>query len=101
MEKSVFEQMMDGLNEAIEIASGKRPEADYRVHVPADVNVKDIRKRQRLSQRAFAERYGFSYARIRDWEQGRSPIDKPSRILLTIIDKEPETVDRVLQRDFR
>jgi putative transcriptional regulator len=99
MEKSVFEQMMDGLNEAIEIASGKRPEADCRVHIPANVSVKDIRKRQKLSQRAFADRYGFSYARIRDWEQGRSPIDKPSRLLLTIIDREPEIIERVLVQD--
>jgi putative transcriptional regulator len=91
--------MMEGLNEAVEIASGKMPEADYRVHVPASVDVRDIRKRQKLSQRAFADRYGFSYARIRDWEQGRSPVDKPSRLLLTIIDREPGVIERVLQQD--
>jgi transcriptional regulator with XRE-family HTH domain len=49
-----------------------------------------------LSQAAFAERYGFSIGRIRDWEQGRSNIDTPSRILLTVIDKEPDAIERAL-----
>lgn len=41
-------------------------------------------------------RVGFSIGRIRDWEQGRSAVDAPSRLLLTIIEKEPEAIERAL-----
>jgi putative transcriptional regulator len=47
-----------------------------------------------LSQTAFTTRYGFSTGRVRDWEQGRSNISAPSRILSTVIDKEPDAVER-------
>lgn len=49
-----------------------------------------------LSQRAFAERYGFSAAAVRDWEQGRRTPEKAARTLLMLIDREPEAVERVL-----
>lgn len=43
----------------------------------------------------FASRYGFSAGAVRDWEQGRQP-ERAARILLTIIDREPEFVNRVV-----
>ena len=41
------------------------------VHVPEVVDVKAIRQRLGLSQEAFALRFGFSPASVRDWEQHR------------------------------
>jgi putative transcriptional regulator len=96
MSKAAFDKIVAGLEDAISIAKGTADPADYRIHVPATVDVRAIRKRMRLSQERFAHRYGFSVGRIRDWEQGRSPIDPPSRVLLTIIDREPEAVERAL-----
>jgi putative transcriptional regulator len=68
----------------------------YRVHVPETVNVKRIRKRLGLSQEAFAATYGFALSAVRDWEQGRRQPDRSARILLKIIEKEPEAVTRAL-----
>ena len=49
-----------------------------------------------LSQAAFARRYGFSRRTVQDWEQCRRP-EGPTRLLLQIIDRAPEVVERILR----
>ncbi len=39
----------------------------------------------------------LTHGRVRDWEQGRSNIDAPSRILL-MFEKEPEAVQRAFSQ---
>lgn len=89
-------RILQGAREALALAKGEADVNDYRIHVPATVDVRAIRHKLGMSQPAFAARYGFSIGRIRDWEQGRSAIDTPSRILLTVIEKEPEAIERAL-----
>ncbi|WP_349963385.1 helix-turn-helix domain-containing protein [Rhizobium sp. ZPR3] len=89
-------RILQGAREALAFAKGEADAVDFAIHIPAEVDVKAIRQKLGLSQQAFATRYGFSVGRLRDWEQKRSSIDAPSRILLTVIDKEPEAVDRAL-----
>ncbi|ASY61430.1 MULTISPECIES: helix-turn-helix domain-containing protein [Sinorhizobium/Ensifer group] len=89
-------RILQGAREALAYAKGEAETAEYGVHIPAEVDVRAIRQKLGLSQKAFAARYGFSAGRVRDWEQGRSNIDAPSRILLTVIEKEPEAVERAL-----
>jgi putative transcriptional regulator len=62
------------------------------------VNVKRIRQRLGLSQEAFAQTYGFALSAVRDWEQGRRKPERSARILLRIVEKEPEAVTRALAR---
>jgi putative transcriptional regulator len=78
------------------IARGKADPATYRVHIPAKVDVAAIRKRTKLSQNAFAARFGITPATLKDWEQHRREPEGPARTLLLIIDKEPEAVSRAL-----
>lgn len=89
-------RILQGAREALAFASGEADPKEYVIHIPPQVDVRAIRQKTGLSQKAFAARYGFSFGRVRDWEQGRSNIDAPSRILLTIIEKEPEAVERAL-----
>lgn len=89
-------RILQGAREALALASGEAGAPAYGVHIPPQVDVRAIRRQTGLSQKEFAARYGFSFGRIRDWEQGRSPVDAPSRILLTIIRNEPEAVERAL-----
>jgi putative transcriptional regulator len=67
------------------------------VHVPADIDVKALRKKLKLSQAAFAARYGFGLSRLKDWEQGRSHPDSAIRAYLLVIEREPEAVQRALE----
>jgi hypothetical protein len=50
------------------------------------------------SQNQFAKNYGIALGTLRHWEQGRGEVPMFARILLTIIDKEPEAVMRALRR---
>lgn len=89
-------RILQGAREAMAYVKGEADLSSYGVHVPETVDVRAIRAKLGLSQADFAARYGFSIGRIRDWEQGRSPVDMPSRILLLVIANEPEAIDRAL-----
>ena len=91
-----FAGIMAGLNDAVGIAEGNADQSTYRLHVPAEIDVKAIRAREGLSQDAFAARYGFSPASIKQWEQKRRKPDPSARVLLTVIEREPEAVMRAL-----
>ena len=93
---SAFEKIAAGLEDAIGYAEGTADPDAFRLHIPASVDVKAIRKGLRLSQEAFAAKYGFTRSRIRDWEQNRSAPDMPSRLLLKVIENEPEAVERAV-----
>jgi putative transcriptional regulator len=61
-----------------------------------EIDVARIRKRLKLSQAKFAERFHLSAATIRDWEQKRRNPDRIAVNLLRIIEHAPETVERAL-----
>ena len=96
MSKRAFDKISAGLTEAVTISRGKAQPGTYRVHVPAELNVRAIRDKLGLSQEAFAARFGFPVGTVRDWEQGRRGPETSARVLLTVIDREPEAVQRAL-----
>lgn len=96
MSKRAFDKIMQGVEEARAYLEGTADKRRYRVHVPEKVNVKRIRQRLGLSQQAFAQTYGFAISAVRDWEQGRRQPERSARILLKIVEKEPEAVTRAL-----
>ncbi len=57
-----------------------------------------LRKRMKLSRQKFADRFGLDARAIQDWEQGRRVPDRAARVLLTVIDRDPEAVIRALTR---
>jgi putative transcriptional regulator len=58
------------------------------------VDVRALRRRLGMSQERFARSFDLSVGTVRDWEQGRSLPDGPARVLLRLIERDP---DRVLQ----
>lgn len=90
-------RLIEAAKEARAIIRGEAKPGTYRIHVPIEVNVKALRRKLRLSQDQFARRYGFTPARIRDWEQGRSKPDGAVRAYLIVIEREPEAVARALK----
>jgi putative transcriptional regulator len=94
--KKAFEKIKAGLDNALSIARGEADPATYRLHVPEVVDVKATRRALGLSQDAFAARFGFTVAAVREWEQGRRQPERSARVLLKVIAKEPEAVERAL-----
>lgn len=99
MKNSAFEKLLAGVEDIKAIEAGTADPKTYRVHVPAEIDVKAIRARTGLSQDKFANRFGFNAATLRDWEQGRRQPEPTARVLLTVIDREPEAVARALAGD--
>jgi DNA-binding transcriptional regulator YiaG len=71
-------------------------EGRVKLVTPEHVDVRAIRSKMNLSQSEFAARFGFTPSAVRQWEQGRRYPHGPARVLLTIIDREPNAVRRAL-----
>jgi putative transcriptional regulator len=96
--QTVGESIIQGLNEAIAWTRGES--ANVRVtlvHIP-EVDVRKVRTKMGLSQSEFATKFGLPPATLRNWEQGRSRPDAPTRVLLAVIAKHPEAVEDVLRK---
>jgi putative transcriptional regulator len=89
-------KLIAAAKEGIAIARGEADHASFRLHVPAEIDVRDMRRKLGMTQESFAVRYGLTLARVRDWEQGRSAPDGAVRAYLKVIEKEPEAVERAL-----
>ncbi len=63
---------------------------------PAAERIVALRKRMKLSRQRFADRFGLDARAVQDWEQGRRVPDRAARVLLTVIDRDPEAVVRAL-----
>ena len=63
---------------------------------PSAGRIVELRKRMKLSRQKFADRFGLDARAVQDWEQGRRVPDRAARVLLTVIDRDPEAVIRAL-----
>jgi putative transcriptional regulator len=85
----------EGLREA---AAWKRGEIELQTRVikpmPA-ARVKAIRKSVAKSPREFERRFGVPARTLEGWEQGKK-VDVAARVLLTVIEKNPEAVAEAL-----
>ncbi|GHU03734.1 DNA-binding protein [Alphaproteobacteria bacterium] len=89
------EELIKGAKEALAIAEGRmEPPVIY---IPETVDVAAIRKKLRLSQTAFAARFGLPIGTVRDWEQARRTPDRAASVLLAVIAHDPDAVTRAIQ----
>ena len=96
--QTVGERIIEGLEQAIAWTRGENDNVRVTlVHVP-EVDVREVRTKMGLSQAQFATKFGFPPATLRNWEQGRSRPDAPTRVLLAVIAKHPEAVEDVLRK---
>jgi putative transcriptional regulator len=96
MTKRAFDKIATGLRDAQAYVDGTADLSGYRVHVPADVDVKAIRQGLKMSQERFAQAFGFPIGTLRDWEQGRGRPDTSARAYLMVISRIPREVEEAL-----
>lgn len=90
-----FKSIEQGLKEAIAHARGSGKAEIHQIRVPAP-DVAGIRARTGLSQAEFARSIGVKKGTLLNWEQRRRTPEGPARVLLALIDKDPEIVQRTL-----
>jgi len=96
---SVYESIMQGLNEAVDYQQGKINARKTKIAIkPVDSfnnkDIKQIRQRTGLSQVMFAGSLGISPKTIEAWENGRNKPEGASRRLLEIVRDDPNIVKR-------
>ena len=89
-----FEEINAGLGDAIEHAKSKRSKVV--VHKPETINVKAIREKTGMSQQQFCATFGISLGTLRHWEQGLRAPRGAARVLLRVVDNDPNAVIRVM-----
>ena len=57
-----------------------------------------IRRALELTQEEFAARYHIPLGTLRDWEQGRAEPDQPTQAFLTLIARDPDHANRMLNQ---
>lgn len=95
--RNIAQEVREGIESYAKLIAGKPTKGKITiVRIPAEVDVKEIRRSLKLSQDEFARRYALPLATIRKWEQGVRRPDSASRAYLTLIHRDPKTVSRVL-----
>lgn len=94
MTKSTFDKIAAGLTDAIAYTAGD----ESRAHVVQPVDVRAIRQRIGKTQGEFARVFRLPIGTLRDWEQHRREPDTGSRIYLSMIEADPEGVQRILAK---
>jgi putative transcriptional regulator len=91
-----FDKISAGLEDAIAFAQGD----GSRGRVARPIDVRAIRIATNKTQKEFAEAYGLPVGTVRDWEQNRRQPDAPARVLLSLIEAEPGTVENLIAKNY-
>src|SRR5271163_53101 len=96
---AVFEDLMTGLDEVDTFLSGTK--AGYKVTLPAEIDVKSIRKQLKMTQSRFSATFGFSLDAVKHWEGGRRTPEASARAFLTVIARNPQAVISALHPEIQ
>ena len=94
---SAGSRIIASLKEAVDWAEGKKVSVRVTTVKVPTIDGRATRRRLGLSQAAFAAKFGFQAATLRNWEQGRTRPDGPARVLLAVIARHPEAVEDALR----
>lgn len=98
--RDLFTEMMKGVNEMATHREGKITlRSDDFVEKPAsEVSAQEIvalRERLHMSQNVFARRIRTSASTLRNWEQEKSRPNAQAALLIRLVEKFPDMVDRL------
>ncbi len=94
--RALGREVETALEELLDHVQGRRRLARRLIDDPSAQRIRKVRRRLKLTRQAFAERFGLDARALQEWEQGRRVPDRAARVLLTVIDREPEAVARAL-----
>jgi putative transcriptional regulator len=89
------EDLIASLKEAVAHRKGKIALPTRVIAEMPAARVKQIRKSVARSPKEFCKRFGVPARTIEGWEQGKK-VDIAARVLLTVIEKNPEAVEKAL-----
>ena len=95
---SLFDDLQEGLQEAIAFAKGEGPGRVTRFEIEPVIpytndQIRQIRKNAKMTQSVFALYMGVSVKTVEAWESGRTHPTGPACRLMTILSAEKEQPD--------
>ncbi|MCX5656190.1 MAG: NadS family protein [Planctomycetota bacterium] len=97
MKNQDFENLLASIREAGEIKAGRRRPSRAWTIKPLDI--KEVRRRLRVSQGEFALMIGVSARTLQNWEQGRRQPEGPAKALLRVAVRNPKAVLAALHQN--
>ena len=94
MKNELFNELLASVQEMDEIVQGKKAAARVTKFLEPEANI--IREKIRLNQNQFAMLIDVSKRTLENWEQGRQHPTGPAKVLLRILDVDPEHAVRAL-----
>lgn len=92
---NAFSEISAGLADAIEHAKGNQTKVVE--HTPTPTDVKAIREKTGMSQQQFSATFGISIGTLRHWEQGLRSPRGPAKVLLKVVEHNPQAVIEAVQ----
>jgi putative transcriptional regulator len=96
--RNLAKEALDGMREALQHARGDRELSISEIHLESE-EIRATRAQLGMTQKEFADLFGVNLHTLRNWEQGRRRPEGPARVLLRIIEKEPQAVFRALHAE--
>ncbi len=90
MDAKNFERLLTSTKEAKDIISGQKMAS--RRFLIEEPNAKEIRAKLSLTQEKFANLMNISVHTLRNWEQGRRRPQGTARVLLNIVNNNPQVL---------
>lgn len=87
-EREIGLEVLEGIREIKAFKEGKGELKTRELSEPS--SPKEIRRKLKLSQAAFAALMGVSLRTVQDWEQGRREPSGPAKSLLRIAEQRPD-----------
>ena len=85
-----YTEISAGIKDAVAHAKGDK--SGVVVHTFESLNVKAIREKTGMSQQRFCATFGISLGTLRHWEQGLRTPRGAARVLLKVVDQNPQAV---------
>jgi len=89
-----FTEISEGLKDAANHAKGQK--SGVLEHTPEALNVKAIREKTGMSQQSFCATFGISLGTLRHWEQGLRTPRGAARVLLKVVEQNPQAVIKAI-----
>ncbi len=90
MDDKMFDELLGSVREAGRILRGNQAAArSFSLESP---DVQSIREQVGLPRSRFASLLGVSVRTIRSWEEGRHHPSGPARVLLSLLEKNPDRI---------
>lgn len=92
--KNAFDKIMAGIEDVTAYASGD----GTRAKILRPIDIKALRAKRNMTQGEFANAYRLPIGTVRDWEQHRREPDTGSKLYLSMIEADPEGVQKILMK---